>query len=65
VWSALLPLWIYALVVGLLAAGLGLAATLLADLEARLYVQLAVAGVLACGLGLAYPAVVARLSRRH
>lgn len=63
VWPALVPLWGYALVVGVLAAGLGLAASLVADVEARLYVQLTVAAVVACGLGLEYPAVVDRLRK--
>jgi hypothetical protein len=63
VWTALLPLWGYALIVGVLAAGLGLVAALLTDVEPRLPVQLAVAAVVACPLGLAYPVVLERVRR--
>ena len=63
VWAALVPLWVYALVVGVLAAGLGFVAALVTGVEPRLPVQLGVAAAVACPLGLVYPVVVSRVRR--
>jgi len=49
----------YALVVGVLAAGLGFVAVLVTDIE----LQLVVAAAVACPLGLVYPVVVDRVRR--